>query len=217
MTPIGVLHSDVREKYEVPHQPSPNGHLARIELFPDQNFEQALMGLEGFSHVWVLFLFNQASHWKPMVLPPGLRKKVGVFATRSPHRPNRIGMSALPLLGVEKRGIVVGCSDLLDKTPILDIKPYITASDAVLSTAQGWVAQRGEQKPKMVSLSDTAQRKMIALHEKGHVLPLSTILERRTRRITGKWEKGFILAYKSFRLKIEDTETTYIVHSISEA
>jgi len=149
-----------------------------------------------------------------MVLPPGARKKVGVFATRSPHRPNNIGMSVLPLIEVKKRSILVGECDILDETPILDIKPYIVHADSIESTKQGWLERREEIPKKHISYSERAMEALVSLEKKGIVLPLATILQRRTRRIAGTWERGFILAYKTLRLKIEETANIYTVHEL---
>lgn len=215
--PIGILHTSAREKYEVPHQPNTDGGIARITLFPHMNYEQALIGLEEFSHVWVLFLFHKSRHWKPMVQPPGLRTKVGVFATRSPHRPNNIGMSALPLISVEKRGVLVAGADLLDGTPVIDIKPYVATADSFSSPLQGWIEARDSLPQRSIQYSKEAEEVREVLLKKGVSLPLETILHRRTMRIDGKWEKGFILAYKQLRLAIEEAEQSYIVHSILHA
>ena len=120
---------------------------ARLELLPPYAQEAAFRGIEGFSHLWLISVLHTClgAGWRPSVRPPRLggRRKVGVFASRSPHRPNPIGLSAVELLGLERdsRGLALRLRgvDLLDGTPVLDIKPYIPYADA-LSQARGGFA-----------------------------------------------------------------------------
>lgn len=139
MQAIGVVHSCFKEKYGIPRQAGlvPDA-TASVELLKPYNRSEALRGLEGFSHLWLVFVFHRAlsEQWKPTVRPPRLggNERVGVFASRSPFRPNPIGLSAVELLGVREEGgrlyIDVRGVDLLDGTPVLDIKPYIPYADA---------------------------------------------------------------------------------------
>lgn len=136
---IGVL----RGGGEFPQQAPRQGVYARnegfIELFPHCNYEQALEDLEGFERIWLLFVFDRNSNWKPKVLPPyGIDRKVGVFASRSPYRPNPIGLSAVELVRIEKLKICIRNFDLLEGTPILDIKPYIPEADSFPAAKAGW-------------------------------------------------------------------------------
>jgi tRNA-Thr(GGU) m(6)t(6)A37 methyltransferase TsaA len=141
--PIGVIRTPYREKSETPRQPGANGEsvLARVILRPGKNFEQALKDIEGFERIWLLTWFDRSAHWKPQVLPPRSKKKHGVFATRSPHRPNPLGLTLCRLLEVKGRTLVVENPDLLDQTPVLDIKPYIPYADAFPSARCGWVEE----------------------------------------------------------------------------
>lgn len=119
---------------------------AFLELLPPFNREEMVRGLDTFSHIWVHFLFHEALEegWRPTVRPPWLggKKRVGIFATRSPHRPNHMGMSAVRLVGIkrEKNIYVLELSgiDFLDQTPVLDIKPYIPYSDSVDTATGGY-------------------------------------------------------------------------------
>ena len=113
---------------------------AFIELFPERVPMQALDSLEGFDYIWVIAWLHLNRHWNPMVRPPreGGRKR-GVLATRAPHRPNQLGLSATRVIGVRKNRIEVEGIDLLDDTPVLDIKPYIPYADAFPDAAAGWV------------------------------------------------------------------------------
>lgn len=138
LEPIGIIHTAFTNRYDAPRQPE-GQTPARIELFAGRNYEQALDGLQGFDYIWVLFWFDRNDRWRPKVLPPRGRIKRGVFATRSPHRPNPIGLSLLQLRSVDGRFLdVIGC-DLLDESPILDIKPYLPYAEARADARAGWL------------------------------------------------------------------------------
>ncbi|MCA8940720.1 MAG: tRNA (N6-threonylcarbamoyladenosine(37)-N6)-methyltransferase TrmO [Planctomycetes bacterium] len=147
--PIGIVHSPYTERFGTPRQPTVveqvvgEGALdGRIELFASQNFEQALEGLDGFEYCWVLSIMHLNEGWKPKVRPPrGGDSKRGLFATRSPHRPNPIALSALKLVGIEGRNVHVRGIDLIDGTPILDLKPYVPYADAFPNAKAGWIDQ----------------------------------------------------------------------------
>ena len=102
-------------------------------------FDQALEGLAGFDLIWLLFRFHRAARWKPKVLPPRGGKKQGVFATRSPHRPNFMGFSCVKLEAINGLTLLITGHDLLDGTPILDIKPYLNYADSPTAMRQGWL------------------------------------------------------------------------------
>lgn len=147
--PIGRIRTPFLEKMEAPRQPPPNGAEGRIELFSGCNFEHALEDLELWDRIWVLFWFHLNDGWRPKVLPPrsdGRRR--GVFSTRAPHRPNPIGMSALELVQVraDDRLLIVRGVDMIDGTPVLDIKPYVAYCDAYPDAATGWLGstERGD-------------------------------------------------------------------------
>ncbi|MEO8232256.1 MAG: tRNA (N6-threonylcarbamoyladenosine(37)-N6)-methyltransferase TrmO [Ignavibacteriota bacterium] len=141
IAPIGYLQSNLKQRYETPRQ----GILAKdskavIHLNPKQNFEQAVKDLNGFDRVWIIYQFHLNKNWKPLVTPPRhTRKKVGVFATRAPYRPNHIGLSCVKLDKVEGLKIFISESDILDGSPILDIKPYLPYSDSFPDVKTGWV------------------------------------------------------------------------------
>ncbi len=147
MTPIGIVHSPFHEKFGIPRQPGlvpqVKGH---IELLPPCNHADCVRGLEAFSHIWVLFLFHNTAGdgWRPTVRPPRLggRKKVGVFASRSNFRPNPIGQSVVRLDDIDLSGgkVILNISghDLLDQTPVLDIKPYLGYADCIADSRDGY-------------------------------------------------------------------------------
>ena len=138
---IGVVHCSNIYKFEAPRQGVfASGSQAVIELKPDPDLVMALSDLNGFEKIWVIFLFHQNHSWKPKVAPPvcGNKKRYGVFATRSPHRPNPIGLSCVTLLSVEKNLLYIADHDLLSGTPVLDIKPYIPQVDSFPGVKAGW-------------------------------------------------------------------------------
>ncbi len=151
--PIGFIESPYKEKFAVPRQPRlVPAAGARVRLSGAANSPEALRGIEQFSHVWLLFLFDQNldAGWKPTVRPPRLggNERIGVFASRSTFRPNGIGMSAVEVKGVSKKGdqlyLELGSVDLVDGTPIVDIKPYIPYSDSISDATGGYAEAEPE-------------------------------------------------------------------------
>lgn len=144
--PIGTVVSPFKEKFGTPRQPGlVETAVGRIRLRDNLN-PDALDGLNGFSHIWILFYFHQnhrdgrSDHTiKTKVHPPRLGgQAVGVFATRSPHRPNPIGLSLVELIGIEGRDLIVGGLDIIDGTPVLDIKPYLPSIESKPNAHGGW-------------------------------------------------------------------------------
>jgi tRNA (adenine37-N6)-methyltransferase len=140
-TPIGVVRSPLVEPAQAARQPYAAREIeGTIELYAGHHFEDALSDLDGFDHIWVVFHFDRVTGWRPKVLPPrSAKRRRGVFATRSPHRPNPIGLSVLELRSIEGLTLKVRGLDLLDGTPVLDIKPYLAYADAVPDARTGWV------------------------------------------------------------------------------
>ena len=148
MHTIAHIHTDLPEKFGVPRQSGLVPQLQGTIVFePDYRNPDALRGLEGFSHLWLIFRFHRAERegWSPTVRPPRLggNRRMGVFATRSPFRPNNLGLSCVKLEGVsrdEKLGPVIRVSgaDLVDGTPILDIKPYLPYADCPRDATGGF-------------------------------------------------------------------------------
>ena len=148
MRPIAHIKSDFSEKFGIPRQSGLVEELTAAVVFePEYRDPSALRGLEGFSHIWLVWVFDQAvrAEWSPTVRPPRLggNARLGVFSTRSPFRPNALGLSAVRLEAVEPdtpRGPVLHVSgaDLLDGTPIYDIKPYIPYADAIPEASGGF-------------------------------------------------------------------------------
>lgn len=163
ITPIGLIRSCFSEKFGIPRQPGMvQSATARLELVPPFNREEMVRGLEQFSHIWVHFCFHRTvdEGWKSTVRPPWLggQKRMGVFATRSPHRPNHLGLSVVRLEAVVCTGRQVYLDlrggDFLDNTPVFDIKPYVPYCDSLPSASCGYA--RGEVPAVEVVFSDAA-------------------------------------------------------------
>lgn len=144
-SPIAFVRSPYARRIDAPHQPtvvegtesgaSSEAVIEFVEGFPAAAFRD----LAGFERIWLIFAFHRSEGWKTEVRPPRGGGKRSVLATRSPHRPNAIGLSAVELTGVEERTLRVRGMDLLDGTPILDIKPYVPYADAFPASRAGWI------------------------------------------------------------------------------
>ncbi len=146
--PIAYIRTDFYQKFGIPRQSGRVPELVgKIVFEPEYRSPEAIREIETFSHLWLIFDFSLAHRegWSPTVRPPRLggNRRVGVFASRSPFRPNNLGLSCVRLICVEKSEtdgnmLVVGGADLLDMTPIYDIKPYLSYSDAHLDAKNGY-------------------------------------------------------------------------------
>jgi tRNA-Thr(GGU) m(6)t(6)A37 methyltransferase TsaA len=173
---IGIIHSCFTEKFGIPRQAGlvPEAH-AEVEIFPPFNREEAFRRLETFSHIWVLFVFHaiKEKHWKPCVRPPRLggNQKIGVFATRSGFRPNRIGLSAVKLKTITKEAssikLTIKGGDFLDQTPVIDIKPYLPYAD-IIPTATGGFASKAPESKMNIEFSPQARSTCIEKENNGH-------------------------------------------------
>ncbi len=166
--PIGFARSPFREKVEAPRQAvASDGALGRIELLAEH--EHALEDLAGFERLWVIFWFHQVPPGPSpsKVLPPRSDRKRGVFATRSPHRPNPIGLSAVRLERIEGCIVHIRDLDLINGTPILDLKPYVPYADAFPEASAGWLdAPQGDPRPSWdVAFSERAAAQLAWLAE----------------------------------------------------
>lgn len=157
---IARIRTDFPTKFGIPRQPRLAEHLqAAIVLEPEYRDRNALRGLLDFSHIWLVWQFSEAVRdtWSPMVKPPRLggNKRMGVFATRSPFRPNPIGLSAVKLLGIgDEPGLgpvlYVSGADLMDGTPIFDIKPYLPLADCIPEATDGFAAETRDHRLQVV-------------------------------------------------------------------
>ncbi|MGB6451000.1 MAG: tRNA (N6-threonylcarbamoyladenosine(37)-N6)-methyltransferase TrmO [Steroidobacteraceae bacterium] len=141
LDPIGFVRSPLGTKAQAARQPrAAAGTSAVIDLLPGRNFEHALADLADWEFIWVIFWFHLNPGWRPKVLPPrSTTGRKGTFATRSPHRPNPIGISAVRLDRVDGLTVHVRDTDILDGTPVLDLKPYVAYTDAHPGAGHGWL------------------------------------------------------------------------------
>lgn len=145
LSPIGVIRTPFPDRASAPRQPTAaNGARGVIELDADGRYEHALADLDTFRYLWVLFWFHLNDSWKAKVLPPRSTERRGVFATRSPYRPNPIGMSVVRLERIEGLNLHVLDVDMVDQTPVLDVKPYLPYTDSIPDAGHGWL---GEESP----------------------------------------------------------------------
>lgn len=165
LQPVGLVRSPFVEKFGLPRQGNLQPIRAQIEIFPEYSAPEAFRGLEGYSHLWLISLFhlNGRQGWQPTVRPPRLggNQRMGVWATRSPYRPNPIGLSVVRLLEIthDRQRCVLGIEgpDLVDRTPILDIKPYIPYADSVPDAQGGFASEAPSGTHQLqVSFSNTA-------------------------------------------------------------
>ncbi len=168
--PIGILRTCFPEKLGIPRQSglaeAARGVLRFSEDRPAQTWKHALSGLDGFRHVWITFVFDRAmaQGWKSRVRPPRLdgKEKVGVFATRSPHRPNFLGLSLcrLEAVDLETPSVLFSGVDILDNTPVLDIRPYHPENDVPVGEVRGGWLDRAAEPVLSVRWSEGAQQAM---------------------------------------------------------
>ncbi len=174
---IGEIHSPYQEKFAVPRQPQlvPSANC-EVQLHGKANHIDTVRGLEQFSHLWLLFLFDQNidAGWKPTVRPPRLggNEKIGVFASRATFRPNHIGMSLVKLKSIEvhQNNVVlkIGNADLVNGTPIIDIKPYIPYADSMPDATAGYAQHPPQSIP--VEINDTLAAPFLTNSESKHKL-----------------------------------------------
>lgn len=206
--PIGYLQTHKQVKFQARHQPAETQPECNVlELLPGCDYEQALHDLAGFSRIWLIGWFHRNTGWRPRVLPPrGPAQRRGVFATRSPHRPNPLGLTPVQLLAVEGRRLILGACDLVDGTPIFDLKPYIPAYDSFPDEKAGWIdeMEASLQAPPQftVEFSPVAETQAAWLRDTWQIDFRPRLIEllsrdpspHRTRRITrrepGEWVIG---------------------------
>ncbi|MGS2722164.1 tRNA (N6-threonylcarbamoyladenosine(37)-N6)-methyltransferase TrmO [Porticoccus sp. GXU_MW_L64] len=171
---IGTVHSPYKEKFAVPRQPGlVPAARGRIELLPPFNHPDSVRDLNQFSHLWVLFVFHgtQQQGWKPLVRPPRLggNQKTGVFASRSTFRPNPIGMSVVTLDAVKEEGgqswLEISGFDLLDQTPVIDIKPYLPYCDSLGNASAGFAHHKPEAKARVTFSRQAEQQIRFAIEK----------------------------------------------------
>ena len=220
--PIGTFHTDALYPYDVPRQGSLAGeNVGYVRLNEGCGFEQALECIEGFSHIWLVFLFDRNDGWRPKIQPPRhVDHKVGVFASRSPYRPNGIGLSAVRLLKVNGLELVVSGHDLLDGTPIVDIKPYLAYADSFPDATPGWTGE-GDSRVFSVAFSPEAEERIQWLEARGvnrirafalDQLSSEPLNPKRHRLV--ETAVGMALAYRTWRLPFTVTADVVSVTTV---
>jgi tRNA-Thr(GGU) m(6)t(6)A37 methyltransferase TsaA len=230
LRPIGFVRTASRSKFDAPSQPDAEAEeVNHIDLLPSQQFELALKDLDGFDKIWLLWWFDRNKDWRPTVLPPrGPSKRRGVFSTRSPHRPNPIGLTCVSLLRVDGLTLTVGPLDLLDGTPIIDIKPYLRTVDCYPESSLGWLesVEAAEQlsPPYRIELAPRAELQLKWLKENWHIdftERAFRILSRdptphRTRRVLKMPDGRFRIACGAWRLFYRIEESHVLIEEVGK-
>ncbi|HEJ9662139.1 TPA: tRNA (N6-threonylcarbamoyladenosine(37)-N6)-methyltransferase TrmO [Proteus mirabilis] len=207
ITSIGHIISPYKEKFAVPRQPGlVQDGVGQLILHTPYNHPDAVRGLEQFSHLWLLFIFHQTAQqgWHPLVRPPRLggNAKLGVFATRSTFRPNSIGMSLVELkdIIIEKQSVILqlGSLDLIDGTPIIDIKPYLPYAESIADATAGFAQYAPHEEMDILFSEDATQQLQYYSHQYPHLM----------RFITQVLQQDPRPAYK----KSEQSDRVYAVH-----
>ena len=209
---VARIHSDFTSKFGIPRQSNLVQSLEAVIVFePPYRDENALRGLEGYSHLWLIWGFSEVHQegWSPTVKPPKLggNTRMGVFATRSPFRPNPLGLSSVELLRMEKRPglgtvLVVAGADLMDGSPIYDIKPYLSFTDSHPEAKNGFAADHAEKRLPVEFPPELLDR---IPEEKRPALLASLSLDPRPGYLTGRSDPyGFPYAGKDVRFFVEN-------------
>jgi tRNA-Thr(GGU) m(6)t(6)A37 methyltransferase TsaA len=211
IAPIGYMRTAHATRVEAPRQPAAAAEAPGIlELLPGHHLEHAIEDLASWERIWVIFWFDRNRGWRPKVLPPrSTNGRKGVLATRSPHRPNPLGLSVLRLDRVEGLKLHVRDVDLLDGTPILDIKPYVAYTDAHPQSGSGWLLERDPRPSYAVHFSSTAQAQLDWIATRSATLPLRERIESTLqlgpqphpyRRIRRGSDGALVLAVQEWRI-----------------
>jgi tRNA (adenine37-N6)-methyltransferase len=221
--PIGTVRTGFAAKDEAPRQAVVADTVeAVIELFPDRNLEHAVEDLAGWERIWVIYWFHRNPGWRPKVLPPrSTTGRKGVLATRSPHRPNPLGLSTVQLLRVDGLTLHVRGADMIDGTPVLDIKPYVAYSDAFTDSGDGWLGQKDPVAAFVVEFMEPANSQLRWILERDgpdlreravEILRLGP--QPHPYRRIRETSEGPVLAVKDWRLYFTVEERVIRVHSV---
>jgi len=223
LNPIAYFHSTFHEKADAPRQGAlSTDNIGVIRFLPKNNFEAALEDLEGMEKIWVLFWMDRVSRWKVKVQPPRDVSKKGVFATRSPHRPNPIGLSCVTLVSIKGLELEIKDHDLLDETPILDIKPYLAYADSFPEVKAGWLDLLPDVQFHHIHWNEFPLSQVTYLSEFGEGDLRSKVDSRLksftapspSNRITSLGEGYYLQAYKAWRILFLKEEDRLIILAI---
>jgi len=209
LEPIGYVKTKQKYKYESPRQSTLAENEGYIKLNSGNNFEQALVDLDGFNRIWVIYGFHLNEGWKPKVNPPRNQtgRKIGMFATRSPYRPNPIGMSCVEIIKVEGLKVYIKNFDMLDGTPVYDIKPYLSYSDSFPDSKTGWLPDKDEE--FQIVYTSRAEKEIIWLN-KNSGLDFSGFINTqlsleptnsKKKRVTKLEGDIYVLSYRTWRIE----------------
>ena len=223
--PIGFFRGTHSSKSSLPRQGIRSTQTGKIEFQPGFDHTLALSGLERMSHVWVIFYFHEAhSAAKPLVRPPRAPdEQVGVYATRAPYRPNKLGLTLAQIETVQDGKLIIKNSDLLDGTPILDLKPYSPESDRPEISFHGWIdnVEVWSYELSHLALEQSEWLKAHGLHELDDVFEAqlgTPPLEESRKRIQKNDDKTWRLAWRTWRFLVEidvDQKTSNVLEILS--
>jgi tRNA-Thr(GGU) m(6)t(6)A37 methyltransferase TsaA len=217
---IAYAHNGHTDKFGIPRQSREESPiLTRIVFEPDYRIPEALRGIEGYSHLWLLWGFSEVDSWSPTVRPPRLggNTRMGVFATRSPYRPNPIGLSSVKLIGIENGELVVSGADVLDGTPIYDIKPYLSFSDSHPDAQNGFAEETKDRTLEVVFYPGIDQVLTRCCPRDTLVQEISYILAQDPRpAYQDDPEREYKMDYAGFTITFVVKNTTVIVKKIEK-
>ena len=218
---IARIHTPFKEKFGIPRQSGITDGVAKIIFEPEYRRREAFTGIEGYSHLWLIWQFSEAirDEWSPTVRPPRLggNKRVGVFATRSPFRPNPIGLSSVKLISVEYTKeygpvLTVSGADILDGTPIYDIKPYLAYTDSHPDAVGGFADGVREYKIEVDFPTELAEK-----IDTGLTSELFTLLENDPRpSYKAGDEKEYGMRYAHYEIFFSVTDNVLHVTRVTE-
>ncbi len=209
-SPIGKMVCKQIYPQQQPRQGFYANNSGYIQLIDDEKIIASTASLEEFDYIWVIYVFSQNKSWKSFVAPPVKEdnKKVGVFASRSPYRPNQIGMSAVKLKKIEKDKIFIENFDLLNDTPILDIKPYISIYDSIENASNGWVKDYKEQEYKLEFSKNFLDKSAFVNEIANYDLKDLSFVQLRfnptdstKKRVINLSSNGYEIAFRTWRVK----------------
>lgn len=213
--PIGYVHCAKIYPQDASKQSIVDKSSDEAEIRLKKGFEQALDDIEGFSHLWIVYLFHRNHDWKSKVMPPRFSEiKRGVFSTRSPYRPNPIGLSCVELSRREGLSLWIRQFDLLNETPILDIKPYLSYADSFPLATTGWM-QLEKQTLYSIEWQELALEQLAFLKSHG-IRDLQSFVENqlsseplnaRKKRLLEICNHSAILCYRTWRIKFSLSQT----------
>lgn len=226
MNPIGIFRSSAVYKAQAPRQGVfEESRVGSVILAKGLHFEQALRDLDGFERIWLIYQFDRNQDWRPTTrppVPPAHADRVGVFASRSPYRPNPIGLSCVKLVSIHGLELSVEEADLIDNTPILDIKPYVPTFDSFPEARAGWLEnQIRDSYTLTASAHFAAQAEWVLKSANLDLFSFAQVqlsinpLDQSRKRVTGTAANA-VLAHRTWRIRFSvDTQLkTIALHSI---